>query len=156
MDNAAEIATDSERHKRRSYEAYGEFEVEGEEVEEEIPEKKVPDDPPPSPQPSRKILEDYYFGSATPDPNAKKFIACEEQWFKTLDEFSVFRSLLECPALLAVNESGALDITQWISNYLLSTGVVKDTGDGVLIGRLQDWNYVEELVPIQMIQVSYY
>jgi len=101
-----------------------------------------------------KTLDDYYFGSDKNDLNSTKFIACEEQWFKTLDDFSVFKALLECPALLAINESGALDLSGWVNNYLLSTGTKVEGGEGVLIGQLKDWNYVEEFVPIQMIQVN--
>lgn len=88
-----------------------------------------------------------------PSKETKRFIACEEQWFEDINDSSVIQALLECPALLAINESGALDLNKWIEKYLLSTGMDVGPGDGVLLGELKNWNFVEELVPIQTVQM---
>lgn len=99
--------------------------------------------------------ENYNFGEAAAVTNSEsnRFIACDAEWFKDMQDFSVFKALFECPALLAISESGALDLSKWIETYLLSSGMCQAGGDGTMIGNLKDWNYVEELVPIQTVQL---
>ncbi|CAL8143102.1 unnamed protein product [Orchesella dallaii] len=93
------------------------------------------------------------FNAMQPNGKEKRFIACEEQWFDDIHDKSVIQALLECPALLAINESGALDLSKWVEKYLFSYGMDIGGGEGILLGDLKNWNFVEELVPIQTVQM---
>jgi len=83
-----------------------------------------------------------------------KFVECAKADFVNMNEMNIFESVLECPALLAISDSGALDLSKWVDNFLLSKGLpAKIAREGVLLGEMKDWSFVEELQPSQMIQV---
>ncbi len=106
------------------------------------------------PKNSQEGLTNFRSGSGIMEESeVKRFIACEEEWFSNTNDFSTLQTLLECPALQGISESGALNITNWVENYLYCSGLTRAAGDSVILGQLRDWNYVEEFVPHQMIQV---
>jgi len=61
--------------------------------------------------------------------------------------------VIKIAALLGISESGALNLSNWVESYLFCDGLTKAAGESVILGHLQDWSFVEEFVPLQMIQV---
>jgi hypothetical protein len=47
-------------------------------------------------------------------------------------------------------------LSNWVESYLYCNGLTRAAGESVILGQLKDWNYVEELVPLQMIQVDFH
>ncbi|CAG7835532.1 unnamed protein product [Allacma fusca] len=96
--------------------------------------------------------EHLSLGKRHPTGNGDCKIMGETNWNENVKNLTALQAIVNCPALLAISDSGALQLSKWIETYLFCTGLKRAAGEGAILGKLRDWNFAEELVPVQMIQ----